>query len=61
MLIIDLIQGPSVFGTYAEIWRAAVAIDAMCVRRGLPGWAIKLVERQDPRMLLDFGRRRQIT
>ena len=40
MLMIEPMQDGPVRGSYQQIWRAAVAVDAMCVRRGLAGWAV---------------------
>ena len=39
MAVIDSTADGPFVATYQLIWRAAVAIDAMCVRRGLVGWA----------------------
>ena len=38
VLIIDLTKDDPVRLSYQSVWRAAVAVDAMCVRRGLAGW-----------------------
>ena len=39
MAVIDLMQDAPALVMDSTIWDAAVAVDAMCVRRGLPGWA----------------------
>ena len=39
MLIIDLMQDHFVLASDRDVSDAAVAVDAMCVRRGLAGWA----------------------
>ena len=39
MIWIDLLQAGPVRETWENIRHTAIAIDAMCVRRGVPGWA----------------------
>ena len=42
MIIIDNMQDQVAHTSDDKIWHAAVAIDAMCVRRGLSGMAVRV-------------------
>ena len=37
MVVIDLMQDNAVSAFYDDLWRAAVALDAVCTRQGRPG------------------------
>ena len=42
MITVDHTSEEAVIGQPVQVWRAAKAIDAMCVRQGRGGWALGL-------------------
>ena len=54
MVVIDLMQSNPVSGYYDQLWRAAVAVDAMCTRQGRPGIIRHLGTSNPPGELFSF-------